>query len=132
MRRQFLLAAGAAAVVVAAAVTVFVLNHGLRAQPSGSAANSGDIPPGAQVPIRLLVSAHGRQALTPELNAFLPKGKLFPAGTTFTARPGSWHQAGGFANVSGVLRVPGTSPVNAEIGLVKRSGHWLVTFEAHQ
>jgi hypothetical protein len=117
--------------VVAAAVTVFVLNHGLRVQ-SGASTASGDIPPGAQVPIRLLVSAHGRQALTPELNAFLPKGKLFPAGTTFTARPGSWHQAGGYANVSGVLRVPGKSPVNAEIGLVKRTGHWLVTFEAHQ
>ncbi len=131
MRRQFLIAAGAAAVIVAAAITVFVLNHGLRVQSGGSAA-SGDIPASAQVPIRLLVSAHGRQALAPELNAFLPKGKLFPTGTTFTARPGSWHQAGGYANVSGVLRVPGKSPINAEIGLVKRTGRWLVTFEAHQ
>jgi len=77
-------------------------------------------------------SGRRHQALTPELNALLPKGRLFPAGTMFAAKPGSWRQAGDYANVRGVLPVPGTSPADAEIGLVQRHGRWLVTFEAGQ
>lgn len=126
MKRTIVAAAGVIVTLAVAATVVFVLHRG----PAASTARS--IPAGAQSAVRLLVSAHGRQALTPELNALLPTGRLFPAGTAFTLRPGSWHQAGVYANVSGVLRVPGRSPTQDEIGFVHREGHWLVTFEAHQ
>lgn len=126
MKRRFLVAGGAIAVLAIAAIVVVVLR-------SGSSARTGrNIPVSAQTAVRLLLSARGHQALTPELNALLPKGRLFPAGATFAAKPGSWHQAGDYANVRGVLRVPGTSPADAEIGLVQRHGRWLVTFEAGQ
>ena len=122
--KRVLVAAGAVAVIAAAVAVVLVLHRG------PAAGNGRNIPPGAQTTVSLLVSARGRQALAPGLGAFLGKGRLFPAGTTFMARPGSWHRAGPYANVSGVLRVPGKSPVEAEIGLVRRQGRWLVTFEA--
>ncbi|MGH3395918.1 MAG: hypothetical protein ACRDPO_14650 [Streptosporangiaceae bacterium] len=88
------------------------------------------VPPGAVSAVRRLVSATGRQALTPELSAVTGTGRLFPAGTTFTAQPGSWHQAGAYANVHGTLRVPSRAPVRVEVGLVRRGARWLVTFES--
>jgi hypothetical protein len=122
----------AAIVVLAVAVgAVLVLHHRPIARTGPSIAGL-DIPASARASVRLLVSAHGRQALTPELNAFLPKGQLFPPGTTFTVRPGSWHQEGAYANVTGVLHIPGKSGVGAKIGLVHSRGRWLVTFEAGQ
>jgi hypothetical protein len=126
MKRRFLVAAGAIAVLAIAAIVIVVLRGG------SSASTGRNIPVRAQTALRLLLSAGGHQALTPELNALLPKGRLFPAGTTFTAKSGSWRQAGNYANVRGVLRVPDTSPADAEIGLVQRHGRWLVTFEAGQ
>lgn len=126
MKRKVFMASGAIVVIAVAVVVVLVLQH------RSPARTDRNIPASAQATVRLLVSAHGRQVLTPALNTFLPKGQLFPAGTTFTARPGSWHQAGAYANVSGTLRGPGTSPAEVEIGLVHRRGHWLVTFEANQ
>ena len=131
MKRKVLLAAGTVAVLVAAAVAVFVL-HGGTATRTGSGTAEGSIPPSALASVRLLVSIHGRQALTPELDAFLPKGQLFPSGTTFIPAPGSWHQVGAYANVKGSLHVPGQASAVAEIGLVDKGGRWLVTFEAQQ
>ena len=92
----------------------------------------GAIPPQVAAVVQLLVSTQGRTALTPELNASLPPGRMFPAGTTFTVKQGSWHQAGAYANVSGILQMPGSASESAEIGLVHRNGGWLVTFEAAQ
>jgi hypothetical protein len=97
-----------------------------------SATEVGAIPPQAAAVMQLLVSARGRTALTPELSASLPPGQMFPAGTTFTVKQGSWHQAGAYANVSGTLQMPGSASELAEIGLVHRNGSWLVTFEAAQ
>lgn len=130
MKRKILLAAGAVA-VLAATVVVFLLQGGTTAQ-QGSSTAGGDIPASALASVRLLVSAHGRQALTPELDATLSKGQLFPAGTVFSPAPGSWHQVGAYANVTGTLRVPGQAPAVAEIGLVDRGSRWLVTFEARR
>jgi hypothetical protein len=127
MKRGILIAAGAIVVLTAAAAAVLALHGGTAASTAGH-----EIPAGAQASVRLLLSADGHRALTPELDSFLPKGQLFPAGTTFTAKPGSWHQVGAYANVTGALRMPGKSPVKAEIGLVHRGGHWLVTSEARQ
>src|SRR5690242_13386329 len=105
MGRRTLVAAGVIVALMAATATAIVVMQ------RGQAANtSSDIPNSAQAAVKLLVSAHGRQALTPELNRLLRKGRLFPSGTTFTARPGSWHQAGAYANVTGVLREPGKPP----------------------
>jgi hypothetical protein len=61
----------------------------------------------------------------------LPHGRvrLFPAGSKFTPSASRWHQAGAYANVTGILREPGKAPMQAEIGLVDRHGRWLVTFE---
>lgn len=67
--------------------------------------------------------------MTPELNIALAPGRLFPAGTTFTVQPGTWNQAGAYANVTGTLRVPGKPAASTEIGLVRRGSRWLVTFE---
>jgi hypothetical protein len=131
MKRKILLAAGTVAVLLAAAAAVFAL-HGGTATRTGSGTTGGNIPFSALASVRLLVSPHGRQALTPELDAFLPKGQMFPPGTTFSPAPGSWHQAGAYANVTGLLRVPGQTPAVAEIGLVNRAGRWLVTFEARR
>jgi hypothetical protein len=131
VKRKILLATGAVAVLAAAAAVVFVLHGGTTARV-GSGTARGDIPSRALASVRLLVSKQGRQALTQELDAFLLKGQLFPAGTTFSPRPGSWHQVGAYANVTGMLREPGQAPAVAEIGLVDRAGRWLITFEARQ
>jgi hypothetical protein len=131
MKRKVLLAVGAVAVLVAAAAVAFLLHGGTTAR-QGSRTAGGDIPSSALASVRLLVSAHGRQALTSELDAILSKGQLFPAGATFSPTPGSWHQVGAYANVTGTLRVPGQATAVAEIGLIDRAGRWLVTFEARQ
>jgi hypothetical protein len=123
--------------VVAVLVVVGLLGWRFLARsgqhPVGTSATSisagRPVPPGAVSAVRLLVSASGRRALTPELNSVTGHGRLFPAGTTLTAQPGSWHQAGAYANLEGVLRVPEHAPVRVEVGLVRRGARWLVTFE---
>jgi hypothetical protein len=89
------------------------------------------VPVGAESTVRLLLSARGRQALTPGLNAALPHGseRLFPAGSIFTTSAGAWHQTGAYANMTGLLHEPGKAPAKAEIGFVIRHSRWLVTFE---
>ena len=93
---------------------------------------AGSGPTTVRTTVQLLLSARGHSALTPELNAALPTRRLFPAGTTFVPLAGTWHQAGAYANLTGVLRAPGHPPGRAEIGFVRRRGHWFVTFEAGQ
>ena len=78
------------------------------------------------------MSDQGRKALAPALAAVIPAGRPFPAGTTFTALPGSWQRTGSYANITGTLREPGQAPVRAEIGLMQQGGRWLVTFEANR
>jgi hypothetical protein len=129
-----LVIAAAVIVVAGSAAGVLLLRH--QAQHPGRhtavAAHLRDgIPGSAESTVRLLLSARGRQALTPELNAVLPHGssRLFPSGSTFTPGAGTWHQAGAYANVTGTLREPGKAGARAEIGFVDRRGRWLVTFE---
>ena len=140
MRAKVVIPLGIALVAVLAVGGVLVLRHGGRththaaaaspgAQRERAASAPGSVPPAAASAVRLLVSAKGRTALTPELNSALRPGTLFPAGTTFTAKPGSWHQAGAYANMTGTLQIPGHAAERAEIGLARRSGRWLVTFE---
>jgi hypothetical protein len=104
-------------------------NH--RNVATSAARKLNSVPVGAGSAVRLLLSAKGRAALTPELDAALPDGgrRLFPAGSMFTPSTGGWHQADAYANVTGTLREPGKAPAKAEIGLVNRHGRWLVTFE---
>ena len=141
-RLGVILAATAVVAIVVFEVVLFV-RHGsadgtanAATRPSvakkESATEPAPIPPQAVAAVQLLVSARGRTALTPELNASLPPGLMFPTGTTFTVKQGSWHQAGAYANVSGILQMPGGASELAEIGLVHRNGGWLVTFEAAQ
>jgi hypothetical protein len=109
MRVKVMIASGVVVVLVAGLVVALILRHGSRpvsaqAPASARAASSRrSVPPAAASAIRLLVSARGRSALTPELNTALSPGRLFPAGTMFTAMPGTWHQAGAYANVTGTL-----------------------------
>jgi hypothetical protein len=146
-RRLGVILAAAAAVAIVVFEVVLFVRHGSAdgtanaatrtAATRTSAAKKSITEPGA-VPLRaaaavqLLMATGGRTALTPELNASLPPGRMFPAGTTFTVKQGSWHQAGAYANVSGTLQMPGSASELAEIGLVHRNGSWLVTFEAAQ
>lgn len=129
MRRNVLIAT-AIIVVVAVGIAAVLFAHRSAVRTGAVTVPGQTIPASAQSAVKLLVSPSGRQALTPELDAYLPKGQLYPAGTMFTAWPGSWHQAGAYANVTGVLRVPGKPAIETEIGLVRRAGRWLVTFEA--
>ena len=101
---------------------VSALVSGPKAQ---SATEPGEVPPQAAAAVQLLMSARERTALTPEFNASLPTGRMFPTGTTFTVDKGSWHQAGAYANVSGTLRMPGCAREPAEVGLMHRNGRWL-------
>lgn len=131
---KVLVIAAAVIVVGGSAAGVLLLQHKEHRRGGLAVAavrQRGGVPSGAESTVRLLLSARGRQALTPELDAVLPSGsdRLFPAGSRFTPSAGSWHQAGGFANVTGSLRQPGKAPVTAEIGLVERHGRWLVSFE---
>jgi hypothetical protein len=139
-RLGVILAATAVVMIVVAEVVLFV-RHGSADGTAHAATRTivakkksvtevGAVPPQAAAAVQLLASARGRTALTPELDASLPPGRMFPAGTTFTVKQGSWHQAGAYANVSGTLRMLGDAPEPAEIGLVHRNGRWLVTFEA--
>lgn len=135
MRRRFILAITAAVIVVGGvAAGALILRHKPphTSQPPAVAARArGGVPIGAESTVRLFLSARGRAALTPELNAALPHGgeRLFSAGSTFTPNAASWHQAGAYANLTGTLREPGKAPTKAEIGFVYRHGRWLVTFE---
>ena len=141
-RLGMILAAAAVVAIVVFEVILFVRHGsadrsahaatGTSAAKTESTAKAGKVPQQAAAAVQLLMAAGGRTALTPELNASLPPGRMFPAGTTFTIRQGSWHQAGAYANVSGTLRMPGDAPEPAEVGLVHRNGRWLVTFEAVQ
>lgn len=132
--RTALMIAAAVIVVGGGAASVLFLRH--KESHNGRSAAvavrlTDRVPVGAESTVRLLLSARGRQALTPELSAALPHGseRLFPASSRFTPSTGSWHQAGAFANVTGTLREPGRPPAKAEIGFVNRHGRWLVTFE---
>jgi len=128
-RKMIVLTASVAAVVaVGLVVAVLAVRH--TPGTGTAAASSGAAPAGGAAAVRLLLSARGRSALSPELNAVLPAGQLFPQGTTFTAAPGGWHRAGAYANLAGTLREPGRAAHRAEIGFVYRHGRWLVTFEA--
>lgn len=130
MRSRTVIAlAVAMAAVAAISVLALVYQHASDG-PQASALPAGAPPAGASAAAQLLVSTRGRTALTPELRAALPAGRLFPAGTTFVPKPGTWHQAGAFANLTGILRERGHLARIAEVGLVDRHGHWLVTFEA--
>ena len=100
----------------------------LGAAACGSAGNTSQAAAGNRT-VQLLLSASGHQAVTPELNSLLPTGRLFPIGTTFHATPGGWHQAGAYATETGILHEPGKPPSQVEIGLVRRHGRWLITFE---
>jgi hypothetical protein len=136
-RRSILAIAVAVIVVGGVAAGVLLLRHNAphSGQPTAVAAHAGGgVPTGAESTVRLLLSARGRQALTPELNAALPHGgeRLFPAGSTFTPNATGWHQAGAYANLTGTLREPGKAPAKAEIGFVNRHGRWLITFEGTQ
>lgn len=129
-----LVIAAAVIVVAGSAASVLLLRHQEQHQGrhTAVAAHLGDgVPLGAESTVRLLLSARGRHALSPELNAVLPHGssRLFPSGSTFMPGAGTWHQTGSYANVTGTLREPGKAPVRAEIGFVDRRGRWLVTFE---
>ena len=135
MTRRFSLAIAVAVIViggVAAAVLILRHNAPHTGEPTAVTAGArGDVPIGAESTVRLLLSARGREALTPELQAALPHGgeRLFPAGSTFTPNAASWHQAGAYANLTGTLREPGKAPTKAEIGFVNRRNRWLITFE---
>lgn len=134
MRQRIMIAAaiGVAAVAAVAGLLAWRYAGSAPGVPSASAlsASAGrPVPPGALSTARLLVSPAGRQALTPELSSATAPGLLFPAGTGFTAQPGSWHQAGAYASLTGTLRIPGHAPARVEVGLVRRGARWLVTFE---
>jgi hypothetical protein len=135
MRQRTRVVAAIGAVAVLAVAGVLGWHFSARSpqravNSSATHASPGrSVPPGAVSTVRLLVSATGRRALTPELGAVTGPGRLFPARTTFAAQPGSWHRAGAYANVHGTLRVPGHAPVRVEVGLVRRGTQWLVTFE---
>jgi hypothetical protein len=133
MRVRLLVVTACVVLVAAAVASVVLLGHGRHETPPSVRAASHAGPPtpaGALSAVRLLVSDKGRKALAPALAAVLPTGRPFPAGTTFSVLAGSWQQTGIYANTTGTLREPGHAPVRAEIGLVERSGRWLVTFEA--
>jgi hypothetical protein len=133
MKRSTVIMAVAAAVVVVATVgSVLGLRHkaaGSTSVPPARVATASSEPAGARAVVQLLLSAHGRSVLTPELDAALPRGSLFPEGTAFAAEPRSWRQTGDFANVTGTLHEPGHSSQWVVIGLVHRGSRWLVTSE---
>jgi hypothetical protein len=135
MTRRFILAIAVAVIVVGgvAAGALFLRDKAPHtSEPSAVAARArGGVPAGAESTVRLLLSARGREALTPELNTALPHGgeRLFPAGSTFTSNAAGWRQARAYANLAGTLREPGKTPTKAEIGFVNRRGRWLITFE---
>ncbi len=132
-RGNLILTLTVAAILAVALTSVLLLSRHKASNATSPAARTplhGTEPPAAQEALRLLLSPRGRSALTPELNAVLPAGTLFPAGTSFRQARGTWHQAGAYANVTGLIREPGQAPREAEIGFVHRHNHWLVTFEA--
>ena len=128
-------------VVVVAVALVALLRHEFRSRHAGSAAGaevaasatSANVPSSALTTLRKLVTgasaAAQRAAMTPELAAVLPAGRPFPAGTVFTPDAGSWVRSGPYAHLTGTLRVPGAPPSRVEVGLMRRVGHWRVTFE---
>ena len=79
--KAILVIAAAVIVVAGSAVGVLLLRHQeqLPGRHMAVAAHLGDgVPVSAESTVRLLLSARGRQALTPELNAVLPHGSSAP------------------------------------------------------
>jgi hypothetical protein len=133
-RRVVLVIAVAVIVVGGVATGALILRHNAPHTSEATAVTARarrGVPVRAESTVRLLLSARGREALTPELNATLPHGveRLFPAGSAFTPNAASWHESGAYANLTGTLREPGKAPAKAEIGFVYRRGIWLITFE---
>jgi hypothetical protein len=138
-RKKIRIAIGVLVALVAAGVvawrTTAPSSHPFTSPRAISLSAGRAVPPSATSTVQLLVSANGRRALTPELNAVTGSGQasqagqLFAAGTTFTVQPNSWHQDGAYANLAGILRIPKHAPVRVDVGLVRRGARWLVTFE---
>jgi len=134
-RKKFLVITAVVVVVIGGLAAGLLLSRHGNSRPhqlsAGAAPTPRSFPPGVQSALRLLLSAKGQTALTPELRSVLPSAnrRLFPAGSTFTPIAGTWHQAGAYANVTGTLHEPAKSPMRAEIGFADRRGRWLVTFE---
>jgi hypothetical protein len=127
--------------VAAVAIAVLSLRHHASGDPARAEAAAAasrtsaarDTPAGAIAAARQLIAgnsaAEQRAGVAPALAAELPPGRLFPAGTSFTPRAGSWAQSGDYAHLTGTLREPGAAPAQAEIGVMLAGGRWLVTFE---
>lgn len=131
-RRGVFVAAVVLVLLAAGGIAAALLLHRGSAADAGPPPVTGGAPRPALDTIERLTSARvaaQRNAVTPELASLLPPGRLFPKGTSFTPIPHGWHRSGAYANIIGVLREPGRSATRAEIGLVLRQGHWLVTFE---
>jgi hypothetical protein len=139
--RTYVLAGLPVVVIVTVGVLIWpgkVLLHGgnpVSAQRAGYAGlykPGRSVPTGATATTRNLVSgsqATQRAALAPSLAAALPKGALFPVGSTIALNADSWEQTGKYANATGVLTEPGKAAVPVEIGFIDTTGTWLVTFE---
>jgi hypothetical protein len=135
-----LIVAGILIVVVAVGVLIW-RGHLFGGSGSVSARRAGDVSqyePGRPVPADAVTTAANlvtggaatqRAALSPSLAAVLPKGSLFPAGSTIALNADSWEQAGQYANATGLLTEPGKAAVPVEIGFIDTSGTWLITFE---
>lgn len=100
--------------------------------PSSSLTQTGaPVPPIAAATVHDLGSASAsvqRSVLTPQASALLSAGSLFPPGTHMTVKPNSWHVTGRFANVLAYLVQPGRAPALYEIGLMRPTNRWLVTY----
>jgi len=143
-RTVALVAVSAVAVVIAAVLLFAGIRHvlagrrtitsaSLRTDPAQLANTGGSAPAVAVATVRELTSgadaAAQRAAVTPELAALLPTGRLFPAGTSFIPQPDSWARTGAYAHLTGTLREPGAAATSVEVGLVLRGAKWMVTFE---
>jgi hypothetical protein len=69
-----------------------------------------------------------RQALSPALNAVLPRGRLLPRGSRIQFDAEGWRVSGRFGNVTGTLLQPNKPTKRIEVGLVRVGSRWRVTF----
>jgi len=89
------------------------------------------IPTSAIMTSRQLVAASvksQRDALAPLVDSATPPGRLLPAGSALALVPMTWHQSGNFANAMADIHIPGEAQQKYELGFVRLSGSWRVTF----
>ena len=69
-----------------------------------------------------------RRALSPALAEFLPRRRVLPRGAELHLDDRGWRVSGRYGNAVGAITLPGKGETRVEVGFVKTTRGWRITF----